>query len=109
MGLFSFENYLENMVSFLLWHKTLIRWKELLEWQMSFICNGFFSPYKLHLLSPQVVALSRSFIDMTPYAFDDTYESSCDDDDTALATSRSIQDRIIASMNSMEEWKNKLD
>lgn len=46
---------------------------------------------------------------MTPYAFDDTYESSSDDDDTALATSRSIQDRIIPGMNSMEEWKNKLD
>lgn len=76
---------------------------------MSFICNGFFSPYNLHLLSPQVVVPSRSFTDMTPYAFDDTYESSSDDDDTALATSRPIQDRIIPGLNSMEEWKNKWD
>lgn len=43
-----------------------------------------------HLLGPQVVAPSWSFTDMTPYAFDDTYESSSDDDNTALAISRSI-------------------
>lgn len=68
-----------------------------------FYLKWVFSPYNLHLLSPQVVAPSRSFADMTLYAFDDTYESSSDDDDTALATSRSIQDRIIPGMNSMQE------
>lgn len=72
-----------------------------------FFPNGGFSPDNLYLLSPRVVAPSRPFTDMTPYAFDDTYESSPDDDYTALAISRSIWDRIIPGINSTREWKNE--